>query len=79
MTWTRDVAGRQLLPLRRLRESLAMPQSTPPGHTCPTNYGGPERQKIWECWQVQPIVEEVRNAVWEEHPVRDLNEKAGAV
>ena len=80
VTSTHDVTGKQLLLLQRQCESLEMIGSTPQGHTCLDLLWHPRKAgKIWECWQVQPIVGGVRNGDAEEGWRWDLNPGMAAV
>ena len=54
--------------------------STPQGHTCPDLLWQPSKAgKIWECWQLWPVVGGVGNGVAEEGWCWDLNPGAAAM
>ena len=54
--------------------------STPQGHTCPDLLWQPSKAgKIWECWQLWPIVGGVGNGTAEEDWREDLNPGATAM
>ena len=54
--------------------------STPQGTPAQTYYGSPEKlEKIWECWQLWPIVGGVANGAAEEDWCWDLNPVAATM
>ena len=80
MTSTHDVTGRQLPLAQSLGKILEMIGSTPQGHTCLDLLWQPRKAgKIWECWQLWPVVGGVGNGEAEEDWRWDLNPGVAAV
>ena len=80
MTSTHDVTGRQLPLTQSLGKILEMIGSTPQGHTCPDLLWQPRKAgKIWECWQLWPVVVGVGNGEAEEDWRWDLNPGVAAM
>ena len=80
MTSTHDVTGRQLPLTQSLGKILEMIGSTPQGHTCPDLLWQPSKAgKIWECWQLWPVVGGVGNGEAEEDWRWDLNPGVAAM
>ena len=66
--------------LQSSHKSWEMIASTPQGHTCPDLLWQPSKAaKIWECWQLWPIVGEVGNGGAEEDWCWDLNPGVAAM
>ena len=80
MTSTQDVTERRLPLVTAPAESLEMVWSKPWGHACPDLLWKPRKAgKIWECWQLWPVVGGVGNGEAEEDGRWDLNPGVAAV